>query len=81
MGDEEKSRFGGYISDAGTEIGLGLILAAGLFGLIRGCTDDHTVTHEFVNPPAVERLQEDYQNLQRQYDVLERRVMELEQGQ
>jgi|SRR3989338_105678 len=78
MGNEDKTELGRYISNVGSEIAVGIMIAAVLASFIRGCTDDYTVTNKYVNPPAVEQLQRDNLALVRQYDLLEQRVQELE---
>ena len=51
---EDNKTLGEYIKSAGTEIAFGILLGAAALGVIRGCTDNHTITHKYVNPPAIE---------------------------
>ena len=68
---------GKYIVKAAGELGGAIFFGLAALGVIRGCTDDQTIT--IVNPPAVEQLQADYQTLKRDYQSLVRKVEQLEQ--
>ena len=69
--ESEYSKLGRYISRAGNSIGTGILIGALLLGTCGRC--ERKIKIEYVNQPAVEELQQNYETLDRRVQELERR--------